>query len=189
MRARVPRQLLPLAPRLSPTRVAATDALASHASTSLDRHDSLSPAPQVERGFFPRLVIFASSPKLLAIDCYRSTGLDVRRNRLAPTRSLPVSRWYTDTTTPWTLDYPPLFAWIERLKSLSAWIQRSCARKRIPSRRRQPPPSSGLRWSWLTWRTATPSTDAPGRQQVPVLTSFPVPEVQVPHGLPARRRG
>ena len=37
-------------------------------TTSLTRHDSLSPTPQEERGFFPRLVIFASSPKLLAID-------------------------------------------------------------------------------------------------------------------------
>ena len=59
------------------------------------------------------LFIVILSIKCLLFNTNKSTDFEVHRNWKALTTSLPIKEWYINNLNIWTLDYPPLFAYME----------------------------------------------------------------------------
>mmetsp|Transcript_12772 Transcript_12772/g.34339 ORF Transcript_12772/g.34339 Transcript_12772/m.34339 type:complete len:692 (+) Transcript_12772:40-2115(+) len=73
------------------------------------------------------MVVVALCVRALLLHMYVSTDFEVHRHWMALTWHRPLADWYVlENISPWTLDYPPLFAYFERaLAQAAVWIDPS----------------------------------------------------------------
>uniref|UniRef100_A0AC34FEC3 Ubiquinone biosynthesis monooxygenase COQ6, mitochondrial n=1 Tax=Panagrolaimus sp. ES5 TaxID=591445 RepID=A0AC34FEC3_9BILA len=71
---------------------------------------------------FWALCAFLIVLKVMLFRCYVSTDFEVHRNWMAITHKEPLSKWYFNNVSQWTLDYPPFFAYFEKTLTFIAEV-------------------------------------------------------------------